>query len=134
MYTFSYNSSKNGGMEQENNAYNFWCRVDELRGKTTLSELSSIMGVKEQSLRTMRSRCNIPKAVATQKLADYLHTTVDYLMTGIHIRPVDNLCPEARYVQESPEARLLVSQVMKDPALLSALAAVIESTRKEKVK
>ncbi len=109
-------------------------RVDELRGDMSLSEIADVMNIKGQSLRNMCSCNRLPKLEATQKLADYLHTTVDYLMTGIHIRPVDNLCPEARYVQESPEARLLVSQVMKDPALLSALAAVIESTRKEKVK
>ncbi len=120
--------------EDEEKAFQYWKRVDELRGDMSLSEIADIMNIKGQSLRNMRSCNRLPKLEATQKLADYLHTTVDYLMTGIHIRPVDNLCPEARYVQESPEARLLVSQVMKDPVLLSALAVVIESTRKEKVK
>ena len=115
-------------------AYDFWDRVDQLKGNIKLTQLAEDAGINYQTLRNQRSENRYPKKEDIGKLATYLSTTEEYLMTGIHIRPVDNLCPEARYVQESPEARLLVSQVMKDPALLSALAVVIESARKEGVK
>ena len=119
---------------QENSPYDFWKRVDELRKEKTVKKICEDLGLKYTRIRDNRSEERYPNRDDMVVIAKYLNTTVDYLMTGIHIRPVDNLCPEARYVQESPEARLLVSQVMKDPALLSALAVVIESTRKEKVK
>ncbi len=117
---------------QGNSPYDFWKRVDELRNGKTVKKICEDLGLKYTRIRDNRSEERYPNRDDMVAIAKYLETTVDYLMTGIHIRPVDNLCPEARYVQESPEARLLVSQVMKDPALLSALAVVIESTRKEK--
>lgn len=111
-------------------AYDFWNRIDKLKGDTKLTQIAEATGINYQTLRNQRSENRYPKKEDMGKIADYLSTTVEFLMTGIHIRPADNLCPEARYVQENPEARILVSQIMKDPALLSALAVVIESARK----
>ena len=64
-------------------AFEYWERVDKLRGTKPLSEIADAMGIKEQSLRNMRSECRYPKLSASRQLATYLNTTVDYLMTGV---------------------------------------------------
>ncbi len=108
-------------------AFYFWERVDDLRGEKTLSELASVMGLKEQSLRAMRSKLRCPKADALSRLSEYLNTTVEYLVHGTVTQ--DHDLPEVEFVRNSPEARTLIRAIMKDPALLRALSLVIESTR-----
>ena len=108
-------------------AFYFWRRVDDLRGDITLGELASVMGLKEQSLRAMRSKLRCPKADALSKLADRLNTSVEYLVNGAESK--DHDLPEVEFVRNSPEARSLIRAIMKDPPLLSALSLVIESTR-----
>ena len=109
-------------------AYNFWGRVDDLRGERTLGELAAGMGLKEQSLRAMRSQMRYPKADALSRLADFLGTTTEYLVYGKG-DAVGRDLPEVEFVRQSPEARTLIRAVMQDPALLRALSLVIESTR-----
>lgn len=109
-------------------AYAFWQRVDELKGGKSLKDIANDLGVSYATVKDMRSRCRYPKQELCSKLASYLSTSVDYLMTGKH-RTV--LCSEeARYVDDHPEAQVLVRALMRDSALLSALSAVIESTEK----
>lgn len=63
-------------------AFQFWQRVDELRGRETLAELAAAIGVRDQSIRAMRSQDRYPKIETMNVLASHLGTTVDYLMTG----------------------------------------------------
>ncbi len=116
--------------EDEEKAFGFWKRVDELRGDKRLKDLSAVIGIKEQSLRMMRSRCSIPRALAVKALAEYLGTTQSYLLEGDNgneTPAVTQDLPEVEYVRNSPEAQALIRAVMRNPRLLEALAVVIES-------
>lgn len=112
-------------MRKEEQAYGFWKRVDELRGKTTLAELARVIDVKEQSVRLMRSECRIPKTLAVNALAEYLGTSSSYLIEGVKSEKKD--IPEVEFVRGSPEAQALIRAVMRNPRLMAALAVVIES-------
>ena len=63
-------------------AYNYWKRVDELRGNKSIDQIGEEIGLKGQSLRNMRSQVRFPKAEASLKIAKCLSTTVEYLMYG----------------------------------------------------
>lgn len=115
--------------ENEDNAYAFWQRVDELR-TGTLQDIADVIGIKEQSVRMMRSRCAMPRALAVKALAEYLGTTSNYLLTGekgTEEPAAPKELPEVEYVKNSPEARALIRAVMRNPRLLEALAVIIDS-------
>lgn len=107
----------------------FWKRVDKLQIEHDKStrELASEIGVSYDVIRQQKYREQSPKAEVIVDIAECLHTTTDYLLLG---KVAHGLTAEARYVEDHPEARALVSQIMEDPALLSALAAVITSCKK----
>lgn len=109
-----------------NTAYEFWKRVDDLRGKLTISEIGERTGVKEQRIKHLRSEVRYPKVEDCILIARILNCSLDYLVFGTEAL---DLSPEARYVENNAPARTLVSTIMKDPPLLSALSLVIESTR-----
>lgn len=106
-------------------AYSFWQRVDQLRGDKTLKEIAEKFGLNYATIKDMRTKDRYPKLDVLIGLADCLGVSLDYLVTGDE-QALSS--PEARYVEESPEARVLVRAVMRDPTLLSALAAVILSS------
>lgn len=112
----------------ENTAYEFWKRVDSLRGKRTITDIAVRTGVKEQRLMHLRSDNRYPKIEDCILIARDLNTSIDYLVFG---SALSNQSNEARYVDSSPEAQVLVRALMRDPALLQALSAVIESTEKK---
>ncbi len=73
----------NGGEIMADFAYEFWERVDDLKGKgDSLSQLAQVMGVKTQSIKNMRSECRYPKPASIKCLADYLGVSVSYLISG----------------------------------------------------
>ncbi len=113
-------------VSMKNTAYDFWKRVDELRGKMTISEIGERTGVKEQRIKHLRSEVRYPKLEDCILIAEILNASIDYLVFGTEAG-ASSL--EARYVDSNAPARTLVAAVMKDPALLQALALVIESTR-----
>lgn len=108
----------------------FWPRVDALllSKHMTQKELAERGGISYDVMRQQRYREQEPKADVIIKIATVLDTTTDYLLIGGDVQ--HSLSPEARYVEEHPEARALVRAVMRDPALLSALSAVIVSSEK----
>ena len=111
----------------DDDVYQFWQRVDRLRGSRTLKEIADSLCVSYATLIDMRTKQRFPKIDICIKLSESLHTTLDYLYLG----KTTQLCStEARYVEDHPEARALVSQIMEDPALLQALATVIASCKK----
>ena len=107
-------------------AYNFWERVDQVRGNKPLAEIAESIGIKNQSLRAMRSQNRYPKSKQIQLLANVLNTTVEFLITG-NKESNNGLCEEAQYVQDNLEARVLVRAIMDDPALLSPLSTIVSS-------
>ncbi len=116
--------------KMDDNAFQFWERIDKLRNNKSLKDIASDIDVSYATIKDMRSRCRLPKQDTCAKLADYLHTSVDYLMTGTHSSVSDSITPEARYVNEHIEAQALIRAVMRDPALLQALSLVIESAER----
>lgn len=68
--------------KETENAYHFWCRVDELREKRELREIAATSGLKYKSILVQRSNSTYPKAMDLVALANVLETTVDYLLTG----------------------------------------------------
>lgn len=121
--------------EDEQDAYDFWRRVDTKRGKITLGELSKAVDMKEQSIRAMRSACRVPKMPVVRAIADYLNTSADFLLSGIEGKtPPDQYdFPEVEFVRQSPEARALVRAIMQDETLLQALSAVVLSMERQRV-
>lgn len=113
-------------VSMKNTAYEFWKRVDDLRGKMTISEIGAKTGVKEQRIKHLRSEVRYPKLEDCILIAEVLRASIDYLVFGAE-SGVSSL--EARYVDSNAPARTLVSAVMQDPALLQILSLVIESTR-----
>ena len=63
-------------------AYDFWNRIDELRGTETLKDICEKTGIKYSRVRNNRSDVRFLKSQDMQIFADYLHTTPAYLMFG----------------------------------------------------
>lgn len=103
-------------------AFEYWERVDKLRGNKPLSEIAEAMGIKEQSLRNMRSECRYPKLSASRQLATYLGTTVDYLMTGVPGSPLIQ-STSFDYVEDA---------MTKDAVLADILASLIKQIKGDK--
>ena len=71
-------------MEPEiDDAREFWNRVDFLRGKTKLTDITSSVGIDYELIRVQRTRHRIPSIKVCVKLAKVLNSTVEYLATGI---------------------------------------------------
>ncbi len=121
--------------DEQQDAYDFWRRVDTKRDKITLGELSKALDLKEQSIRAMRSACRIPKMPVVKAIADYLGTSTDFLLSGKESQtPPDRYdFPEVEFVRKSPEARALIRAIMQDETLLQALSAVVLSMERQRV-
>ena len=59
--------------------YEFWKRVDELRGDTKLSKLANDLNLNYTTIRNQRSENRYPKNEDISKIARYLGTTEGYL-------------------------------------------------------
>lgn len=114
--------------------YEFWKRVDALRGKERLDSIAEAMEVKPQSVKNMRSNNKMPRLPMIRKLAEHLGTTPAYLI-GEQDNPTLGQYdfPEVEFVRQSPEARALVRAIMQDEALLQALSAVVLSMERQQV-
>ena len=105
----------------ETDVYDFWKRVDELRGHISLKDLSEMTGIKYTRIRDSRSLCRTPGLYDVIKISEALGVSVTYLVTG---KDSSALTPEMLYVRDSEAARLLIRRIMDNPPLLDALAAV----------
>ena len=63
-------------------AFDFWNRVDKLKGDIKLTKIAEDTGINYQTLRNQRSENRYPKNEDITKIAKYLNTTEEYLMTG----------------------------------------------------
>lgn len=105
----------------ETDVYDFWKRVDELRGHISLKDLSEMTGIKYSRIRDSRSLCRTPGLYDVIKISDALGVSVTYLVTG---KDSSALMPEMIFVRDHAAARLLIRRIMDNPPLLEALAAV----------
>lgn len=66
------------------NGTDFVCRIEKLleMQKKTKVEFSNSIGIPKQSLYDWKQRGTIPSADTALKIAQYLNTTVEYLLTG----------------------------------------------------
>ena len=116
-------------------AFQFWERVDDLKGDRTLKEIAEEIGISYATLKDMRSRNRFPKQNVTVALSYALNTTVDFLMKGTTENMDDKLIPEMVFVRDNPEARQLIRAIMEDPSILplvSALAKKAVASLKER--
>ena len=67
---------------KEENAYRFWCRVDEVRGRRELLDIALSSGIKYKSMLVQRSNATYPKAPDLVAIAKNLNTTVEWLVSG----------------------------------------------------
>ncbi len=102
-------------------AVEYWKRVDELRGKSSLVDVAKAMDIKEQSLRNMRSENRYPKLDATKKLARFLNTSVDYLMDG---KPSEENTSSENY-------RYVLHVMDSTPGVADSLASLIKQLKGE---
>lgn len=75
------------------NAYYFWKRVDSERSKKgieTVKHLAILAGIKPQRMNDQRSDLTFPKLLDSFSIAKILDTTVEYLITGEHLKIENN--------------------------------------------
>ena len=62
----------------------FFSRIEEMlkEKKKTQKDMVAYIGVSAQSFTNWKSRNSIPSADVAVKIADYLETSVEYLITG----------------------------------------------------
>ena len=104
------------------NGYDFWNRVDRKK-KCSSKELADKVGMNYSSMLTMRSRCNLPNIEMIIKFSKELDTSIDWLLTGY----TSNVSEEAKYVEENPDAKLLVRAIMQNPHLLSVISTLLRT-------
>ena len=104
------------------NGYDFWNRVDKKK-KCSSKELADKVGMNYSSMLTMRSRCNLPNIEMIIKFSKELGTSIDWLLTGY----TSNVSEEAKYVEENPDARLLIRALMKNPAILPLISTLLKT-------
>ena len=104
------------------NGYDFWNRVDR-KQKCTSKELADKVGMNYSSMLTMRSRCNLPNIEMIIKFSRELGASIDWLLTGY----TSNISEEAKYVEENPDAKLLIRALMKNPAILPLISTLLKT-------
>ena len=104
------------------NGYDFCTRV-ERKKKCSSKELADKVGMNYSSMLTMRSRCNLPNIEMIIKFSKELDTSIDWLLTGY----TSNVSEEAKYVEENPDAKLLVKAIMQNPHLLSVISTLLRT-------
>ena len=102
-------------------AFEYWKRVDELLNGMTLKELSDKINLSYATMKDMRSRCRYPKPDTSTKIAQYLNTTVDYLMTG---NP-----PVMQKTVDAPELKKIIVTLQENPKLMPFVEKYIESIK-----
>lgn len=107
--------------KDDDSGYKFWSRVDMVRGTQSLIDFGKQAGINYASLKSMRSRCQMPKLASVVAISEALDVTIDYLLKGVDEGEVSK---EMAFVRDNEAARLLIRRVMDNPALLEALAAV----------
>lgn len=104
------------------NAYEFWKRVDSLN-KGTAKELAESVGLNYVTMLGMRTKCTFPKLDKIISISKELNASIDYLLLG----DTERLSREALYVEQNPDARLLIRALMKNPAILPLISTLLKT-------
>ena len=86
--------------------YNRYCELRDRLGVNDAA-VSKATGINRSTFSDWKSGRSTPKRDKLQKIADYFHVSIDYLMTGEH---------ESGYYT-NPEAAKIAQQVYDDPDL-----------------
>ena len=72
----------------------FWDRFEKALkdNNITASELSRNLGLASSVIYAWKMRDSVPRADIAVKVADHLHTTVEYLINGTETKLIDNKC------------------------------------------
>lgn len=113
-------------------ALEFWNRVDDIKGRMTLKELSERAGISYATMKDMRTRCRFPKKFMIQQIAEVLGVSEVFLVKGKEYQPQGVMCvsPEALAVENDDRLKALVRACLRDPRLLEVVSAVIESSER----
>ena len=110
--------------------YEFWKRVDELRGDTKLSKLANDLNY--TTIRNQRSENRYPKNEDISKIARYLGTTEGYLISG-ESGELSKL-PEDRPIAKSDneEYEYILKIIEKHPELCKKLVELLKEVENNK--
>ena len=118
-------------------AFEFWNRVDLLRKDMQLQDLARMAGISYKTLTNQRVEHRYPKAEDMKNIARVLGTTQEFLMTGVSSKMENGAsrgsisdCAEAVAVYNDDRLKALVRACLRDPRLLDAISAVVESSER----
>ena len=103
-------------------AYAFWNRVDNVSSLSS-KELSLKLEINYRTMLDMRSRCRFPSIENIVRISDILNVSIDWLLTGEEHKQTK----EVLYVEQNPDARLLIRAIMKNPAILPLVSTLLKT-------
>lgn len=118
----SYRYMSNISQNKTENAYAFWNRVDKVSNFSS-KELSLKLEINYRTMLDMRSRCRFPSIENIVRISNILNVSIDWLLTG----EVYTETEEALYVEQNPDARLLIRALMKNPAILPLVSTLLKT-------
>ena len=118
----SYRYMSNTSQNKTENAYAFWNRVDKVSNLSS-KELSLKLEINYRTMLDMRSRCRFPSIENIVRISNILNVSIDWLLTGY----TSNVSEEAKYVEENPDAKLLIRAIMKNPAILPLISTLLKT-------
>ena len=118
----SYRYMSNTSQNKTENAYAFWNRVDKVSNLSS-KELSLKLEINYRTMLDMRSRCRFPSIENIIRISDILNVSIDWLLTGEEHKQTE----EALYVEQNPDAKLLIRALMKNPAILPLVSTLLKT-------
>ena len=118
----SYRYMSNISQNKTENAYAFWNRVDKVSNFSS-KELSIKLEINYRTMLDMRSRCRFPSIENIIRISDILNVSIDWLLTGEEHKQTE----EALYVEQNPDAKLLIRAIMKNPAILPLVSTLLRT-------
>ena len=118
----SYRYMSNTSQNKTENAYAFWNRVDKVSNLSS-KELSLKLEINYRTMLDMRSRCRFPSIENIVRISNILNVSIDWLLT----RELYTKTEEALYVEQNPDAKLLVRAIMQNPHLLSVISTLLRT-------
>lgn len=116
---YFFNLCFNESMNAEE-GYLFWKRIDAVRGSQSLIDFGKNAGLNYSSLKTMRSRCQMPGISTIIRISELYDVSIDYLLKGHD----SGVTAEMAFVRDTPGASMLVRRMMEDPELLDHIVAL----------
>ena len=101
-------------MVSQVNVMNFWNRFDDVR-QGTIEDVANGTGIKQGTLRNLRSRRMLPNLADTIAIADYLNVSLDWLVLGKVVESKSEEVNEVmnEYRKSDNFTKLLVQRALK---------------------